>query len=152
MLFNETLEEKDLLLPANKLIEQIPDLLNTKEYYQSFIRKKHKRRQSEIITFQLNTFQNLNIVNIKITKHPQTSHKLSKTMRENEKVRSNSSLYSSTRKRKKFLNEINVKITKRPHAFKGFASSDNVKILSYFNPELQLKDIEFEIKSKLIDY
>ena len=33
----------------------------------------------------------------------------------------------------------NVKITKRAHAFKGFASSYIFKILIFFNPELQLK-------------
>ena len=50
-----------------------------------------------------------------------------------------------------FLNEINVKMTKRAHTFKGFASSYNVEILNSFNRELQLKDTESAIKSKLID-
>ena len=36
----------------------------------------------------------------------------------------------------------NVKITKRAHAFKGFANSYNVEILNSFKPELQLKDTE----------
>ena len=31
--------KKDLLLLANKLIEKIPDLPNTKEHYQAFISK-----------------------------------------------------------------------------------------------------------------
>ena len=44
-----------------------------------------------------------------------------------------------------------VKLTKRKHAFKGFASSYNNEILNLFNPELQLKDTESEIKSKLVD-
>ena len=44
-----------------------------------------------------------------------------------------------------------VKLTKRKHAFKGFASSYNNEILNLFNPELQLKDTESEIKSKLIE-
>ena len=35
--------------------------------------------------------------------------------------------------------------------FKGFASSYNIEILNYFNPELQLKDAKSAIKSKLID-
>ena len=55
------------------------------------------------------------------------------------------------KKRKKFLNEKNVKITKQAHAFKGFASNYNVEILNSFNPELQLIDTESAIKSKLIE-
>ena len=50
-----------------------------------------------------------------------------------------------------FLNEKNVKITKLECAFKGFASSYNVEILNLFHLELQLKDTESSIKSKLID-
>ena len=50
-----------------------------------------------------------------------------------------------------FLNETNVKITKRVHAFKGYASTYNIEILHSFNPELQLKDTEFAIKSKVIE-
>ena len=46
-------------------------------------------------------------------------------------------------KSKSFLNEKNIKITKRANC--------NVEILNSFNPELQLKDTESEIKSKLID-
>ena len=40
---------------------------------------------------------------------------------------------------------------KKGHAFKGFASTYNVEILNSFNPELQLKDTESAIKSKLIE-
>ena len=54
-------------------------------------------------------------------------------------------------KSENFLNEKNVKITKREYAFRGFASTYNVEILNYFNPELQLKDTESEIKSKVIE-
>ena len=50
-----------------------------------------------------------------------------------------------------FLNEKNVKIAKLKHAFKGYASTYNVELLNWFNPELQLKDIESSIKSKLIE-
>ena len=50
-----------------------------------------------------------------------------------------------------FLNKKNVKIRRQTLAFKGCASSYNVQILNSFNPELQLKDTESEIKSKLID-
>ena len=49
------------------------------------------------------------------------------------------------------MNEKNIKLTKRVHAFKGYANSYNVKILNSFIPELQLKDIESTIKSKLMD-
>ena len=55
------------------------------------------------------------------------------------------------KKVKILLNEKEAKITKRAYAFKGFSSSHNVKILNCFNPELQVKDIESSIKSKLID-
>ena len=40
-------------------------------------------------------------------------------------------------------------MSKRAHAFKGYASTYNVKILNSFNPEIQLKDTESEIKNKL---
>ena len=49
-----------------------------------------------------------------------------------------------------FERKKNIKTTKRDHAFKGYASTYNVEILSFFNPELQLKDTESLIKSKLI--
>ena len=39
---------------------------------------------------------------------------------------------------------------KQEHAFKGFASTYNVEILNFFNPELQLKDTESAIKNILI--
>ena len=68
--------------------------------------KKNRKsiKQSEITTYQPQTFQIPNIVNIKsvITEHPKTVHKLSKNIRKAEKVDSNSSLYSDTKKVKKF--------------------------------------------------
>ena len=51
---------------------------------------------------------------------------------------------------KKCETKKNGKIAKRKHTFQGFASSDNVEILNSFNPELQLKNTESLIKSKLI--
>ena len=42
-------------------------------------------------------------------------------------------------------------MAKRAHAFKGFASSYNVEIFYYFDPELQFKDIGSTSKSKLIN-
>ena len=100
------LKRKYLLLHANKLIEKIPDPRNTKEHYQSFLRKTNRKsvKQSEIISYQLETFENPSIVDIKsvITEHPKTSHRLSKTIGKGEKVVSNNSLYSDTKKLKIF--------------------------------------------------
>ena len=48
-----------------------------------------------------------------------------------------------------FLNEKKLKIAKQAHAFKGYASANNVEILNTFNPELQVKDTEFAIKNEL---
>ena len=50
-----------------------------------------------------------------------------------------------------FWREKNIKITKREHAFKGYASTNNFEIFNSFNPELQLKGTESAIKSKLIE-
>ena len=54
----------------------------------------------EAVTYQPKTFENPNIVDIKsvITQHPKTSHQLSKTIRQAQKVGSNSSLYSDAKK------------------------------------------------------
>ena len=49
------------------------------------------------------------------------------------------------------MDEKNVKKAKRGHAFKGYASTYNVEILNFLNPELQLEDTESAIKSKLIE-
>ena len=72
-------------------------------------------------------------------------------MRQVEKVSSNSSLYSDTKKVKIFLNERNVKTAKQEHAFIGYVRTHNVAIVSYFNPELQIKDTESVIESKVIE-
>ena len=50
-----------------------------------------------------------------------------------------------------FLNEKNVKVTKRENAFKGYASTYTVETSNSFNPDLQLKDVESAIKSKPIE-
>ena len=60
-------------------------------------------KQSEIITYQPKTFDIVNIKSV-ITEHPKTSHNLSKTTRKGEKVGSNISLYSDTKKVKKCKN------------------------------------------------
>ena len=54
-----------------------------------------------------------------------------------------------TQKSVTFLNEKTVEITKQ--AFKGHTSTYNVEISNSFNPELQLKDTESRIKSKLLE-
>ena len=84
-----------------------------------------------------------------ITEYPKFSHNLSKTIGKNKKVGSNRSLYSDTKNSEKFLNKKNVKVTIREHAFKGYASTDNVNILNSFNPELLLKDTESAVSSNL---
>ena len=45
-----------------------------------------------------------------------------------------------------------MKLRKRAHAFQGYGSSHNVKILYSFNPQLKLKDTESAIKNKLKKY
>ena len=54
-------------------------------------------------------------------------------------------------KSENFLNEENVKITKREHSLEGYASTYNVEILNFCNTELKLKDTESAIKSNLIE-
>ena len=87
------LKKKDLLFLATKLSEKILDPGNAKEHYQSFIRKKTKKsvKRSKIVDIKSVT-----------TVHPKTSHKLSKCIRQAEKVRSHSSLYNDTKKVKLF--------------------------------------------------
>ena len=82
------------MLLGSKLIKKIPDPRNAKDHYQL----------SKIITYQPKTFENSNIADVKlvITEHPKTSHKLSKTIRQAEKIGSNSPLYSDTKKVKIF--------------------------------------------------
>ena len=148
------LNNKYLLLLTNKLIKNIPVSHNGKEHYKSFIIKEKRKfvKKSEMITYQQRIFQNPNIFYIKsiITEHPKTSHKLSKTIRQAEKVSSNSPLYSDTKKLKIFWMKKDLKITKQEHACKGYASTYKVEILNSFNSELQLKDTEHAIKSNII--
>ena len=100
------LKRKYLLLFTNQLIKKILDPRNAKKHFQSFIRKKKRKSVKKI--------KNNYYVDIKsvLTVHPQTSHKLSKTIRQAEKWGSSSSLYSDTQKGENFLNKKNVKITK----------------------------------------
>ena len=61
-----------------------------------------------------------------------------------KKVGSNSSLYSDTTKSKTFLSKKNVKITKRVHAFKGYANTYNVEILNSFN-DLKILNLQLQV-------
>ena len=77
LLFNETLGiKKDLMLLGRKSIKKYLILVILKNTYQSFIRKKNRKsvKQSEIVTYQPNMFENSNLVDIKsvIAKHPKT--------------------------------------------------------------------------------
>ena len=103
------MRNKDLQLFATKLTERIPDLSNANKQYQQSLRKKNAKsiKQSKIITQQLKTFENQNIVYIKsaIIEHPTALHKLSKIIRQAEKVSqvgSNRSLYNDSKKLKFF--------------------------------------------------
>ena len=117
-------------------------------------------KQSNIITQQPKTLENPNIIDIKSVtiEHLKTSNKLSKTIRQAEKVSQvggagkncSSSVYSEPTKSETFLDEKSVKIMKWSHAHIGYART-NVEILNSFNHELQLKDTEFAMKNKLID-
>ena len=135
---------------ATKLIEKIPDCCNAKEHCQLFIKKKNTKfeEQSEIVTYQPKTFENPNIVDIKpiITAHPKTLHKLSKTIKQPERVGSNSSLYIDTKKYKFFKGKKNVKATKRAHAFKGYANNSNVQILTLLILNYDLKILNLQLK------
>ena len=100
--------------------------------------------------FKKPTFINRKLV---IIEHPNTSHKLSKTIRRTKFVSqvgagkiSNNPLYSEATKSEKK----NAKITNQSHST-GHASTYSIKILNSFNPEIQLKDPEYAIRNKLID-
>ena len=96
------------------------------------IKNNYKKKQK--------TFESSNVVDIKSVtiKHPKTSRKLSKTIRQVEKLsqiasgkRFNTPLLSG-KKSESFLNEKNVKIRKQVQTFEGYTSSYNVKILNFF--------------------
>ena len=61
-------------------------------------------------------------------------------------------LHIVKKKSEKCLNEKNVKTTKWSQDYKGYASTDKVKILNSFNHERKHKDTESSTKNKLIDW
>ena len=103
------LKRKDVVA-FNQINRKIADPRKAKEQTLSIIFKKTNTKsvkQSKIITQQPKTFENPNIIGIKLVniEHTKTSHKLSKTIRQAEKVSqvgSNSSLYNDTKKLKIF--------------------------------------------------
>ena len=60
-------------------------------------------------------------------------------------------MYSDTKKVKIFWMK-KIRLTKQGHAFKVYTSSYNAEIWNLFNTELQFKDTESAIKSKLRKY
>ena len=113
-MFNETSDKIDLLLLATKLIEKVPDATNAKQHYQAVLKNKNKKsvKRSKITTQQPKAIEKPNITELEsvFTEHPKNFGKLSKTIRQAEKVsqvgsdkNSNSSLYSETKELKIFL-------------------------------------------------
>ena len=106
---SETLSLKIIMNKLHFLIKRAFiqfDPCNAKQHYRSFIRRKNRKsvKQSKIIIYQSKTFENTNPIDIKsvIIEYPKTSHNMSKTIRQVEKVASNSSLYSDTKNVKIF--------------------------------------------------
>ena len=94
-------------------------------------------KESKIITQQPNSFENLNIVDIKLftIEHPKPSRELFKTMMQTEMVsqvgfdkNSDSPQYSKTKNVKIIWMKIKVKLTKQPHAYKGYPSKISVQV------------------------
>ena len=80
------MKRKDLLLLANKWI--------------------NKSEQNKTIRANKTIRTNYNVdIKLVITEHRKTSRKLPKTMRQDEKVDSNNSLYSHTKKNENILNK-----------------------------------------------
>ena len=111
-MFDETLEKKDLFLLASRLKEKVNDPRNAKEHHESFLRKKNKKsvKQSQIITCWYKM------------SYCRTSKNFTEIIQDynkGKKVGSSNFLYNDTKKTKNFLNEKNVKITKREHVLKA---------------------------------
>ena len=95
-----------------------------------------------------------------IIEHPKTSLKLSKVIRQTEKVSevsrsgnySDSPSYSDTEKSGNNLDENNPKVYKWSHAYKVLTSTYRAEFFNSFNHKVQLKDTEFATRNKLIDF
>ena len=83
-------KKQDSLLLATKLIQKYLVLLILNSTINLICREKNAKlvKRSKIITQQTKTFENRNVVDIKSVtiEHPKTFHKLSKTIRQAEKV------------------------------------------------------------------
>ena len=115
---------------ANKLIEKIPDPCNAKKTL-SIIYKKKTDEISKTIKSNYSSTENL-------WEPKHCWYKINY-------YRTSKSFFWWYKKKLNIFKQKNIKITKQEHAFKGFASTYNIKILNYFNNELS------EIKSKLIE-
>ena len=74
---------------AKKLTEKIPDPNNAKEYYQSYLSEKNTKlvKWSKIINQEPEALENPSIVIKSVTiEHSKNSHKLSKAIRQAEKL------------------------------------------------------------------
>ena len=82
-------------------------------------------KQLKIIAQEPKTTENPNIFNIKsyIVEHPNYPNKLSKTIKQAKKIGASNALYNETKKSENFFNEKNVKLNKRSHACRGYAST-----------------------------
>ena len=92
-------------LLANKLIKKKkknPDPWNAKEHYQSFIGKKHKISKNHYWSTKNFWKPRYYWYKIRFYGTSKNSHKLSKAIRQGEKVGSNDSLYNETKKVKVF--------------------------------------------------
>ena len=80
-------------------------------------------------------------------KHANTSHKLSKTIKQAQKLGFNSSLYSDRKKMNFFLSEKRLTRAKREHEFKGHASTCNGKILISFtlNYKSKIQNLQWKV-------
>ena len=111
----DTKKKNRFIIVHKQINRKTPDPHNADEYYQLFSRKKKRNsvKQIEIIIYQRKTFENPNTVDIRliITKYPNISHKLPKTIRQAEKVVFNSSLHNNRKKTETCLNKKNMKIT-----------------------------------------
>ena len=92
-------------------------------------------KRSKVITQQPKPLESPNIIDIKSVtiKHPNTSHKLSNTLRQAKRLaRMLLALYIVKRKNVKiFWTKKNAKIIKQSLAYKGYTSSYNVDILIF---------------------
>ena len=138
-------EKNDSLLFVNKLIAKVPDPRNTKRALW-IVFKKEKQKINK--TIKNNYLSTKNFSNPK-----QCWYNISyyRTPKNCTKADSKSSLYSDTKKSEKFLNVKNVKITNRAHAFRGYTRTYNVEILNSLDPELQLKNwnYNFQLESAI---